>query len=280
MKNLIRTLVIVAGGIWFAGCQQGRDAYAVTTTDTLIRFDTAKPNNISAEMPITGLAAGETLRQIDFRPANKVLYGITSANRLVTVNTTTGATTAVGAGPFTTNPLAAAVMDFNPVGDYLRVINFVSGGANNSIFRVNADTGVIIQTDGNGTLTFATNDAHQGEVPQLAAIAHSNNKSDATSTTLYGLDITTQGLVSITVGGVLTTIHTTSRGFTANAGFDIVPNNDKAYVAIADRTGVARFYNFSLTDGSVTSGNDIGSNRQVRSIAVTLDEPKRSGFNF
>ena len=97
MKNLIRTLVIVAGGIWFAGCQQGRDAYAVTTTDTLIRFDTAKPNNISAEMPITGLAAGETLRQIDFRPADKVLYGITSANRLVTVNTTTGAVTYVPA---------------------------------------------------------------------------------------------------------------------------------------------------------------------------------------
>lgn len=281
MSSLLKLVVVALCGLVLAGCQQGRDAYAITTTNTLIKFDTENSNDITSEVAISGLDAGETLLQIAFRPANKQLYGITSNAYLVTVNVDTGAATRLSNSPFLSNAtLTNPVVDFNPVGDYLRVINYQSAGANNVNLRVDPTTGQQLQTDGDGSLSFVTNDTNEGEAPLLAAIAQSNAEDDATSTTLYGLDITTQSLVRITTAGVLTTVHTIERGFTANGGFDIVPNNDKAYIAVADRNGSARFYQFDLSDGSTQNGKDLGNNRQIRSLAVTLDEPKRKGFNF
>jgi hypothetical protein len=281
MQKLLKVAVFALSALVLAGCQQGRDAYALTTTNTLIRFDTNNANNITAESTITGLTSGETLLQIAFRPANKQLYGITSSNFLVTVNTDTGVTTRVGSTAFSSLSLTVPVIDFNPVGDYLRVINFEgANSANNTNFRVDPTTGAQLQTDGSGTLSFVSNDTHEGEIPRLAAIAYSNSVDDATSTTLYAIDVTTQTLESATTAGVLTTIGAANNGFTANAGIDIVPNNDKAYAAIADRNGSARFYQLNLSDGTTSSGDNIGSSRQIRSLAVTLDEPKRKGFNF
>lgn len=283
MRTLLPLLSIVVAGILLAGCQPARDAYAVTTDDHLIRFKTDNAKTIDADLAITGLNSGETLLQIDFRPANKTLYGITSGNRVVTVDTGTGALTQVGSRPFTTARLGPpVVMDVNPAFDYLRVIDYQpsSGTTTNtstSNLRVSPTDPTQVTTDGNGTLVYRQGDANEGQTPQLVAIAHINNKSDATSTTLYGLDLTTQSLVSIATG-TLTTVGALDRGFTASAGFDIVPNNDQAFVAIADRNGSARLYTFNLSSGTTSGGTDIGSGRQIRSLAVVLDQPKRSGF--
>ena len=140
-------------------------------------------------------------------------------------------------------------------------------------------------------LRFNDSDANDGEVPQLAAIAHSNNAADATATTLYGLDVTTQSLVRITNAGVLTTLGVLDRGFVAAAGFDIVrQRGDKpadagiAYIAIASRSDSARFYEIDLASGNTsgatsgTSGSKIGNDLQIRSLAVSLSPPKRKGF--
>lgn len=296
MNNLIRALLIVGGGLWLAGCQQGRDAYAVTTTDTLIKFQTDNPSKLDSEASITGLDAGESLLQIDYRATDGLLYGLTSADRIVTVDPDTGATTRVGSAPVTSDdgnrPLINPVLDVNPQNDYLRIIATraaIGGGAGATEFfnaRIDPATGAVTQADST-TLRFNDNDDNVGETPSLVAIAHSNNRDNATSTTEYGLEQTTQTLVRVTTSGVLTTIASLNRGFTANAGFDIVRNrgdNDGdsgfAYVALADANGSARLYNFDLTDGSATSGTSIGDNRQIRSLAVSLNPPKRSGFNF
>ncbi len=290
MKNLFRILLIVAAGFWLAGCKASRDVYAVTTTDTLIKFQSNNAGTINSEVPITGLDSGETLQQIDFRSNGEALYGVTSNARVVTINTGTGVCTLLSTIPFATG-LTNIVFDVNPQGDYLRVIASApppSGTTTPTFFnaRIDPTTGALISVDST-TLQYVTNDTNFGTIPQLVGIAHTNNRLNATSTTLYGLELETQSLVRITNAGVLTTIGTVNQSFTANAGFDIVRNrgdNDgdagAGYDGLSQAAGNASFFDQDLTTGGASGSDTIGGNRQIRSIAVVLDPPKSSGFNY
>ena len=43
--------------------------------NSIVRFNSATPGTIISTVPVVGLAAGETLKAIDYRPANGLLYG-------------------------------------------------------------------------------------------------------------------------------------------------------------------------------------------------------------
>ena len=283
-KPLLRLAAVVIAGLVLAGCQDGRAAYAITNTNTLISFQTDNATRIDSEVSFTGLAANETVVQIDFRPANEQLYGLTSNNRIVTIDPTSGAATLVSTTPFTTATLVSPVMDVNPIDDYLRVISSSSGSTAAFNGRVNPTNGMLIQTD--AVPTFDPDDVNDGEVPQLAAIAYTNSRTNATTTTLYGLEVTTQTLVRITNAGVLTTVGTLDRGFVSQAGFDIVrergdQDNDEVgtpYVIIAPRGGTSRFYNFNLSSANTSQEDRIDGDRIIRGMAVDLNPPERNGF--
>ena len=223
--NLLRAALLLAAAAAIAGCTGGRDAYAITDSGTMIKFQTDDPGSIDNEVTVTGLDSGESLLQIDFRPETGALYGLTSSNRIATVDADTGLATLVSATPFLTAPatLNQPVMDFNPAQDFIRVIDYQPGGSATAtnILRINPETGALIQSDGT-VLRYNDSDTNDGEIPQLAAIAHSNNDIDATTTTLYGLEFTTQSLVRVTNAGVLTTIGILDRQFVTTAGFDVV----------------------------------------------------------
>src|SRR4051812_29785751 len=108
-------------------------ALAGTAGTVLDTFDTAAPTNITSALSVTGLQTGERLDAIAARPKTNVLYAVgivdtagpTSAGRLYTINTTTGAATQVGATPFSTTLADGARfdIDFNPVADQIRVVD-------------------------------------------------------------------------------------------------------------------------------------------------------------
>src|SRR5687768_277386 len=50
---------------------------ALTSDNALLRFDSSNPTGIVATTAIQGLGAGETLVDIDFRPYDGFLYGLT-----------------------------------------------------------------------------------------------------------------------------------------------------------------------------------------------------------
>lgn len=292
MNKLLQALVIIGAGLWLTGCKAGRDVYAVTTTNTLIKFQSDNSGKIDSEVAISGLASGETLQQIDFRPNGGALYGITNQARVVTVNTGTGAVTVLSAAPFTSDTLTTIAFDVNPQGDYLRVIGTVapsSGSTTTTYFngRLDPTTGALISNDST-TLSYQTNDTNFGEIPQIVAIAHTNDRSNASSTTDYGLEVTTQTLVSISLGGVLKTVGPIGHAFNSNAGFDIVRDrgdNDGdtglPYLALSEAGGSARFFDrLDFTSGNASSDSAIDGSRQIRSIAVSLEPPKRNGFNY
>src|SRR6267142_5225241 len=95
----------------------------LTNANALVTFDSATPGTVSAPISITGIGS-ETLFDIDIRPADKQLYGLSSAGRIYTINQTTGAAT-LNASVSGTNLDPAATrfgIDFDPTPDQLRVV--------------------------------------------------------------------------------------------------------------------------------------------------------------
>lgn len=157
-------------------------AYALTADGRLARFSPATPNQIDATVAIAGLAAGESVLGIDFRPANGRLYALTSAGRLLTVDPDTGGTAspvALAADPSdATQPYASLsgsrfTVDFNPAADRLRVIS--DAGQN---LRINVDTGA---TTTDGAINRAV-------LAQVVAGAYTNSFAGASATELFNLD--------------------------------------------------------------------------------------------
>src|SRR5438045_2902203 len=115
---VLALLMLLAG----AASAHAEDVWALTTTNALLRFDTAAPGTLLGITQISGLQPGESLLNIDFRPANGRLYGLGSTSRLYTVDPGSGVATQVGAtGAFVLNGTAFG-FDFNPTVDRIRVV--------------------------------------------------------------------------------------------------------------------------------------------------------------
>lgn len=133
--------------------------------------------SVQGSLTVTGVSG--SLIGIDVRPANRLLYGLTDANILYTINLQTGAATVASAlsVPFTAGTLSG--MDFNPVPDRLRLV-----GANGQNFRINVDTGEVIQ---DRPLAFGPMEL-QGSRPAVTAAAYTNNVAGTQSTRLLNID--------------------------------------------------------------------------------------------
>jgi hypothetical protein len=240
--------------------------YGIVAENQLISFDAATPGTVSAPIALTGLAGGEAVIGIDFRPATGVLYGLVTSGgniRIVTINTTTGATTAVG-GTFALSGSVAG-FDFNPVADRIRVVT-----NNDANLRIHPDTGAV---------TVDTN-LNPGN-PNVHAVAYSNNVAGAATTTLYGIDVSTDMLViqNPPNNGTLTNVGLLGVDEAAsNPGFDI----SSCGVAYADlrvfngNAFVTSLYTINLATGAATLVGAIGSGLNLRGIAVAAAPPAQS----
>lgn len=232
----------------------------VLSNGTALRFiDTAAPGTSLSTVTLTGLLPSETVAAIDYRPANNLLYGIgvttgTGSARLLTINTTTGAVTQVGAGPFhATLGLSQLGMDFNPVVDRIRIIS--NTGIN---LRVNPnDASVLTDT----TPAFAPGDVNAANGNKPLGLAYTNNAPGASTTTLYGI-VSGVGPLLVTVGSVggaptspnsgqMFTVGQTGLGgyFAAQQAFDI--SRTGAAYAVVDNNNV--LYTINLTTGQATA---------------------------
>ena len=150
-----------------------QEFYGITAANVLVRYNANASQTALAQMPVTGLQAGENLLSIDFRPATGQLYGLGNSNRLYVINTETGVARAVGTAPFAPGLLGAvASIDFNPTVDRIRVVSNV--GEN---FRLNPETGMVAAIDGN------INNAEK-----ITGVAYTNSFAGASSTTLFDID--------------------------------------------------------------------------------------------
>ena len=254
-------------------------AYALTVrngAETIVGFNEAAPGAILSDAAVTGLQPGESLLGIDFRPANGLLYGVGSSNRLYAIDPVTGAATAVGNGQFAV-PLTpgAAGFDFNPTVDRIRFVNQAGQNA-----RLNPDTGAIVDFDTvtggiqlDASLAYAAGDRNFGNPPAGVGAAYVNNFAGATSTTLFVIDTNLDVLVRQDPpnNGVLNTIGSLGIDAGTVLGFDVrsVGGNERALAAI-EVGGVSSLYNINLTTGQASIVGQIGDGRGIKGLALTL----------
>lgn len=151
MKKALSKMALSLGFIASAtafNVAQAASLVGYTTDNQLYTFDST---NIGAgtSVGITGLAGGESFVGIDLRPSTNTIYGITTANKVYTLNANTGAATFISA--LNMNIVTAGLsfgFDFNPAADFAGATSgrFVSSAGNN--YAVNVNTGMVLNAAG------------------------------------------------------------------------------------------------------------------------------------
>ncbi len=221
MKKLSLSLLLLSAFLLPA---KAETIVALTTGNRLLTFESATPETISKAIAITGLATGERVLGIDFRPSDSGLYALGSSNRIYVIDATTGTATAVGT-PGTFGLVGTQFgFDFNPVADRIRV----TSDADQNL-RINPNTGATI-TD--GTLAYAAGDPFAGRNPNVVASAYtSTGVSTPPTTTLYDIDTGLETLVRQVPpnDGTLNTVGSLGLDVEDDASFDISPSTGIAY---------------------------------------------------
>ena len=211
----------------------------LTTTNALVRFDSASPTQSGPMMSITGLlGVDERILGIDMRPATGAIYGLGSAGNVYTLNATTGAATFM-AGLSTPLSGSSFGVDFNPVVDRLRITS--NAGQN---LRTNVDTGAV-------TVDAMLN----GATASISASAYTNNVAGATATTLYGINGVSGMVYMQTPPNNGTQVAVGALGVMASnvAGFDISGATGTAYASLTDAdTAKSGLYTINLGSGAAT----------------------------
>jgi hypothetical protein len=261
----------LAGGL-FVQRASAAVIYAIDDQNNLFTFDNLAPQNILTGTFITGLKPNEHLINIDFRPANGLLYGIGSSYQVYTVNPATGAAVAVGAG-FGAVPGNSYGMDFNPVPDRIR---FFSDNDNN--IRIDPNTGLRIVPD-DTNLAYAPGDPNAGKNPSVVGAGYTNSTNPApANTTLYGIDSNLDTLVRVgdltgapisPNSGQLFTVGALGVNTDNFVGFDISRNNVAFAALQPTNSSVSRLYAVNLATGATSDqGQIIGG---VRVVDIALD---------
>ncbi|MGI4740473.1 MAG: DUF4394 domain-containing protein [Janthinobacterium lividum] len=242
-------------------------------------FQATAPGTFTANVAVTGLAAGQILVGLDTRPATGQLYALgyaasTSTAQLYTLSPVTGALTAVGSTQ--TLALGSSIIplrvgfDFNPTVDRIRVT-----GGNGANYRLNPDTGGLAATD--GTLAYATTDPNATQTPSVGSSAYTNSYIGSTATTLYNLDEANSRLVIQnppnngtlnTVGPLGILINDTYQTADLDIYFDAATSQNTAYLSVLTAslltfTASSTLYTVNLTTGAATPAGTLGNSTAV-----------------
>lgn len=234
--------------------------FAVDSRAVLVSFDSESPGTIASMNIIRGLRPGESIVGIDFRPANKKLYAFSSTARIYTIDTTTGAATAVGGGSITGNLTGSRFcFNFNPTVDRIRITT--NTGMN---LRAHPDTGVLVALDGN--LNYM-----DGATPNVVACGYTNSVAGAMTTTLYGYELSRRSLViqNPPNDGNLTPFLNIAGDFSDLSAFDISAVGNKAYLATRESgSSKVQLYTVDLMTPHAKLVGAIGNLEQITAIAV------------
>jgi hypothetical protein len=210
---------------------------------------------------------------MDYRIARGVLFVLSSAGRLYTLDTQSGALKAVGTGPAVALQGEAFGVDFNPVADRVRVVS--NSGQN---LRLHPDTGALAATD--PAPAYVAADAQAGQKPELVAAAYTYNKVDDKLTTNFAIDrksgmLVTQGsregvqpVVSPNTGSLFT-VGPLGTGPLEDASFDIADVSGKAFAAVRTKAQpTTRLYTIDLSSGQATLLGTVADGAPVLGLAV------------
>jgi hypothetical protein len=243
----------------------GEPLLALTSANQIVAFDSAAPGTVSPPVLVTGLAVGERLVGIDYRPRTGGLYGlgaltagIDDSIQLYRIDPNSGAATAVGT-PFPVLVGLSYGMDFNPTVDRIRVVNTTDEN-----FRVNPNNGVRSDSPVNDTDLTPTSSL-------VDAVAYDRNfhQGFGGRTTLFAVSRAGNGLRTIggpygmpspNLGQVTGSgAFGVSIGASFGMGLDVSPTTGTAYAVWEDAaSGEARLHRIDLYAGSAAVLGRVG----------------------
>jgi len=237
-RNSLVAAAIVASAIGAASSASAQTIVALSN-NTLTLMD-------AKSMKTTGTAKidGGTVIGIDVRPADGMLYGVTSNGWIVTIDPKTGKLTQKAEMSVKLKNPAGATVDFNPAADRLRVIS--PDGTN---LRVNVDDGKVVE---DGALKFAETDMNKGEKPNVVAGAYTNSVKGTKETVLYDIDATIGALLRQAPpnDGVLNAVGKLGFKINGPVAFNIVPMGEGKNEAWLANAGT--LYKVDLASGKAT----------------------------
>ncbi|MBK8563313.1 MAG: DUF4394 domain-containing protein [Saprospiraceae bacterium] len=274
LKKLVLSCLLMLTGM---ATSQAQVVYALSG-NALASINLSSPTPPLTMLTISGVASGQVIEGIDVRPNTGELYAIgynqaTGEARLYTLNTTTGAATAIGAAAVMLQPNMGEIsFDFNPTVDRIRVM-----GSNTANYRMHPVTGAIAATD--GALAFAVADINAASTPFIAAAAYTNSYIGAGATTLYNYDgalhvLTTQNPPN---NGTQNTVGASGIAAPANSvDMDIFFNpttltNTALLSANTGLPGTTNLFTLNLTTGAATAITPLPLPVPVDDIAVAID---------
>ena len=250
--------VILAAALCLAGQANAVTIYGVDENNNLVTFDSSAPGMILSSVGISGI--DNSLGALDFRPINGVLYGLGSDRVVYTINTGTGAATAVS------GVLALAgtnfAFDFNPTIDRLRI---VSNTNDNYVFNPN-DGSLTVATQ----VMYAAGDPNSGANPDITAGAYTSSifGAAAGTTQLYSIDTALDVLTTqANSAGTLNTVGSLGVDLGSRTSFDI--SGPDAF-AFNDNN----LYRVNLATGALTSLGSTGRGLFGIAIAAPVPEPE------
>jgi hypothetical protein len=248
---------LVLGVAGLATSAYAAPAVGLVGGTTLVMFDT-ESLEVSGTMEVTGV---DGLAGIDVRPADKLLYGVSLAGEVVTIDTATGAATVKSTLSEALPSYEGAIVDFNPMADRLRLM--ATDGTNH---RVNVDDGMVTV---DGSLAYEAGDMHEGEEPAIVAAAYTNSIGKPEATKMFDIDATIVALIQQTApnDGTLAAIGKLGIDGADNYAFDISSTEDLTNTAylVAGTT----LYTVDLETGAATSVGEIaGVDGAISDIAI------------
>ncbi len=243
--------------------------YALNAKNQLLRFDGDRPENIQRRVTVRGLR--DDLVGVDFRPANRDLYGLGRGGNVYKINPDNGRATRT-AGLRTENGRRVELqgdsfgVDFNPTVDRLRVVSEADQN-----LRVNVNNGeTIVDPD--------IRYRDRGADPRTTAVAYENNRAGAFggSTRIFYTEANRDKLTTAVDAntGVINGVGNLRLDAGNVAGFDIVTRNgsNAAYAALQPGIFESGFYNIDRSSGQARRIDDIGDNSNIRGIAIPIGQ--------
>lgn len=229
--------------------------YGLTSTNGLVRFDSATPGTVTT----VGTISQAGIVDIDYYPVNGLLYGSTSTGSLYRIDTTTGSAT-LAVTP-TTALSGVTEIDFNPAADRLRVF------AGNNNFRLTPD---VFNNAGLVAGAVTSDSVFSNTAVNLVGSAYTNNVDGTASTTLYSIDSVSNSLVLHTVGPAFSTVEFVGAGL----GFDVALQTgfDIDQLGSAFLTNGNSFYSVNLATGAAVPTGTVGGSGLVSIAAVAVPE--------
>jgi hypothetical protein len=244
------------------------ELYGITDGNRLLSFNRAAPTKPCTSSTISGLATGDSIVGLDFRPSTGALHALANnagTGKLYTIDPATG----VASSPVTLSVAlqgTAFGMDFNPTGPVA--------------LRIVSDTGQNLRVTDVATGATTADGALNGAGTQAGAAAYTDSIAGAGTTTLFVVDVAADRLriQNPPNAGTLVDVGALGQDIGALAGFDIDGRDNIGFVAANITGGTATsIHTIDLTTGALSAS--LGSTPD-RLRGITRTPPSTTIFGL